>query len=140
MIEARQTALACLASGAPRRKWDELIAAQGADLDAFRAKLQQDHAAPVVLECISETDGFLHQCDARVIGEIVRDLGGGRMTKASVIQPDVGVDALAKPGRKSGAARCWPESTPSRPSKPRPRARASRPPSPFPRAHCQCHR
>ena len=100
MIEARQTALACLASGAPRRKWDELIAAQGADLAAFRAKLQQDHAAPVVLECLSETDGFLHQCDARVIGEIVRDLGGGRMTKASVIQPDVGVDALAKPGEE----------------------------------------
>ena len=100
MTEARQAALACLASGAPRRKWDELIAAQGADLDAFRSKHQLDHTAPVVVECLSEEDGFVHKCDARVIGEIVRDLGGGRMTKASVIQPEVGVDALAKPGEE----------------------------------------
>ncbi|MFM8470823.1 MAG: thymidine phosphorylase [Limisphaerales bacterium] len=100
LVHARQTALDCLRSGAPRRKWDELIAAQGADLDAFRAKLQQDHTAPVVLECRSDEDGFINHCDAKIIGEIVRDLGGGRMTKASVIQPDVGVDQLAKPGEE----------------------------------------
>lgn len=100
MPEARQTALACLQSGAPRLKWDELIVAQGADLEAFRAKLQRDHTAPVVLECRSEQDGFIHQCDARVVGELVRDLGGGRMTKDTVIQPEVGVDALAKPGEE----------------------------------------
>jgi pyrimidine-nucleoside phosphorylase len=100
LTEARQTALDCLASGAPRRKWDELLVAQGADLDAFRTKLQRDHTAPVVLDCVSDDDGFIHQCDARIIGEIVRDLGGGRMTKTSVIQPEVGVDALAKPGEE----------------------------------------
>ena len=100
MVAARQTALDCLASGAPRRKWDELIAAQGADLDAFHAKLQQDHTAPVMQECLSDEDGFITHCDARIVGEIVRDLGGGRMTKASVIQPDVGIDALAKPGEE----------------------------------------
>ena len=100
MTEARQTALDCLASGAPRRKWDELIVAQGADLDAFRTKLQRDHTAPIVLDCVSDDDGFIHECDARIIGEIVRDLGGGRMTKTSVIQPEVGVDALAKPGEE----------------------------------------
>lgn len=100
LVAARQTALDCLASGAPRRKWDELIAAQGADLDAFRAKLQQDHAAPEVVDCVATEEGFITHCDARIIGEIVRDLGGGRMTKASVIQPDVGIDALAKPGEE----------------------------------------
>lgn len=95
---ARQTVAACLASGAPRRKWDELILAQGADLDAFQAKLRQDHTAPVVRECLAAADGFIVRCDARIIGELVRDLGGGRMTKTSVIQPEVGVDALLKPG------------------------------------------
>ena len=100
LVAARRAARECLASGAPRRKWDELIAAQGADLGAFRAKLQLDHTAPVVQECRAEAEGFVAQCDARIIGEIVRDLGGGRMTKASVIQPDVGIDALAKPGEE----------------------------------------
>ena len=98
LASAREAARACLMSGAARRKWDELIAAQGADLDAFHAKLQQEHTAPVALECRASQDGFVSHCDARIVGEIVRDLGGGRMTKASVIQPDVGVDQLAKPG------------------------------------------
>lgn len=101
LTPARQTVAACLASGAPRRKWDELLIAQGADLAAFHAKLQLDHTAPVVRECRAETEGFIIQCDARVIGEIVRDLGGGRMTKASVIQPEVGIDSLLKPGEEA---------------------------------------
>ena len=40
----------------------------------------------------------MSRCDARVIGETVRDLGGGRFTKESDINYDVGVDTLAKPG------------------------------------------
>ena len=100
LVAARRAARECLASGAPRRKWDELIAAQGADLEAFRAKLQRDHTAPVVQEVAADQDGFITRLDARAVGEIVRDLGGGRMTKASVIQPEVGVDALAKPGEE----------------------------------------
>ena len=42
--------------------------------------------------------GFVSRCDARILGEVVRDLGGGRYTKESGINYDVGVDALAKPG------------------------------------------
>jgi pyrimidine-nucleoside phosphorylase len=95
---ARLQAAACLASGQPRRKWDELLAAQGADLAAFNRRLALDHAAPVVKEFTAPNDGFVTRCDARLIGEIVRDLGAGRMTKESVIHPDVGVDRLSKPG------------------------------------------
>ncbi|HEY2953252.1 MAG TPA: thymidine phosphorylase [Verrucomicrobiae bacterium] len=95
---ARAQASACLTSGQPRRKWDDLIVAQGADLAAFNRKLALDHTAPVVKEFDSPRDGFVTHCDARLIGEIVRDLGGGRMTKESVIHPDVGIDRLVKPG------------------------------------------
>ncbi|HET7624558.1 MAG TPA: thymidine phosphorylase [Verrucomicrobiae bacterium] len=95
---ARKLAENCLASGAPRRKWDEMLAAQGADLRAFRRKLARDHMAPAVLELKAASDGIVSRCDARIIGEIVRDLGGGRLTKESKINHDVGVDRLAKPG------------------------------------------
>ncbi len=95
---ARQQAAAGLASGAPRRKWDELIAAQGADLDAFRRKLALDHAAPVVKELKASQDGCVTRCDARLIGEVVRDLGGGRLNKDTIIDPHVGLDRIAKPG------------------------------------------
>ena len=88
----------CLASGRPREKWNEMLAAQGADVAAFERKLAQDHPAPVVVELKAPASGFVSRCDARIIGEVVRDLGGGRFTKESGINYDVGVDALAKLG------------------------------------------
>ena len=88
----------CLASGRPREKWNEMLAAQGADVAAFERKLAQDHTAPVVVELKAPASGFVSRCDARIIGEVVRDLGGGRFTKESGINYDVGVDALAKLG------------------------------------------
>ena len=105
---ARAQAQACLASGEPRRRWDELLAAQGADLAAFQRKLALDHTAPVVRELKAAYSGYVSRCDARLIGEVVRDLGGGRLTKDTVINPDVGVDALAKPGerREAGSTLC----------------------------------
>ena len=95
---AREQARQCLTSGGPLRKWEELIVAQGADLAAYDAKLARDHTAPCVRECRAAEAGFVTRCDARVIGELVRDLGGGRMTKDSVIYLEVGVDQLRKPG------------------------------------------
>jgi pyrimidine-nucleoside phosphorylase len=90
----------CLASGAPRKKWDEMLLAQGADLDAFNRKLALDHTAPVVLELKASAKGFVSRCNARILGEVIRDLGAGRLTKDSVINYDVGIDQLAKPGDK----------------------------------------
>jgi len=98
--EATQTAEACLASGAPRRKWDEMLAAQGADLDALRARLDHNFTAPAVTDIPAPQGGFVTRCDARIIGEVIRDLGGGRLTQDTVIQPAVGVDRLVKPGEQ----------------------------------------
>ena len=98
LAAAQKQAADCLASGAPRKKWDEMLAAQGADLAAFKEKLTLDHTAPVVLELEASDSGFVSCCDARIIGEVVRDLGGGRFFKEASINYDVGVDRLAKPG------------------------------------------
>ena len=95
---ARTFAKECLDSGAPRAKWDEMLAAQGANLKAFHRKLLPDTTAPIVLELKSRDKGFVSGCDARIIGEVVRDLGGGRFTGDSIINYDVGVDEIAKPG------------------------------------------
>jgi pyrimidine-nucleoside phosphorylase len=100
LAAAKQMAQECLDSGAPRAKWDEMIVAQGADLKAFNKKIALDHVAPVMVEMKSPKAGFISRCDARIIGEVVRDLGGGRLTKESVINYDVGIDQLMKPGEK----------------------------------------
>jgi len=97
---ARKQAADCLNSDAPRRKWDEMLVAQGADLKAFNKKLAQDSTAPVVVELKAEKPGFVSKCDARLIGEVIRDLGGGRLTQESAINYDVGVDQIAKPGER----------------------------------------
>ena len=76
---------------------------QGADLKAFNRKLALDHTAPALVEMKAPRAGFVSACNARIIGEVVRDLGGGRLTKESVINYQVGVDGLAKPGEKVGA-------------------------------------
>jgi pyrimidine-nucleoside phosphorylase len=98
LVAARKQAEDCLNSGAPRKKWDEMLVAQGTDLGAFNKKLALDHTAPVVVELKAEKPGFVSRCDARLIGEVIRDLGGGRLTKESGINYDVGIDRLAKPG------------------------------------------
>ena len=98
LAAARKQAEDCLNSGAPRKKWDEMLVAQGADLTAFNKKLALDHTAPVVVELKAEKPGFVSRCDARIIGEVIRDLGGGRLTKESGINYDVGIDRLAKLG------------------------------------------
>jgi len=103
LADALETAAGCLASGEPRKKWDEMLAAQGADLEAFARKLALDHTAPEVMELRSPASGYVTRCDARVLGEVVRDLGGGRFTKESGINYDVGVDALVKPGEAVSA-------------------------------------
>jgi len=97
---AKRTAQECLDSGAPRAKWDEMMAAQGADLKAFNKKLALDRTAPTVVEMKSPQAGFISKCGARIIGEVVRDLGGGRLTKEAAINYDVGIDRLMKPGER----------------------------------------
>lgn len=98
LVAARRQAEDCLHSGAPRKKWDAMLVAQGADLAAFNRKLAHDHTAPVVVELQANRSGFVSRCDARLMGEVIRDLGGGRLTKESTINSDVGLDQIAKPG------------------------------------------
>jgi len=103
LAAARATALECLNSGKPRRKWDELLADQGADLEGFRSKLAAGVRAPVTRELKATRPGVVSLCNARIIGEVVRDLGGGHLTKDTIINPDVGLDQIAKPGEKRSA-------------------------------------
>jgi pyrimidine-nucleoside phosphorylase len=100
LAAARKLAEECLNTGEPRQKWDEMIVAQGADLKAFNRKITLDFTAKAVVEVKSKKAGYVSKCDARIIGEVIRDLGGGRLTKDSVINFDVGVDQIAKPGER----------------------------------------
>jgi pyrimidine-nucleoside phosphorylase len=98
----------CLTSGAPLRKWEEMLAAQGADLGRFRRKLERDRNAKVVTALPATHAGRVLRCDARLVGEVVRDLGGGRLTQDATVNPDVGIDEMVQPGETvdAGAVLC----------------------------------
>lgn len=98
MVDARTRALSCLASGAPRTKWDEIIAAHGADVDAMSRKLDHPVTAPFTLDIVADRSACITAVDARRVGEIVRDLGAGRFKADDALDYDVGVDQLMKPG------------------------------------------
>ena len=94
---AKTRAASALDDGSARAKWDEMLRSQGADLDAFNAKLRAPATvATVALETLRA--GVVTKCDARTIAEVVRDLGGGRADKDSVLNLEVGINGIKKPG------------------------------------------
>ncbi len=97
---ALERARQCLVSRRPRQKWDEMLEAQGADLERFNQRLAQGHTAPVVLGLRAWKPGFISRCDARILGEAIRDMGAGRITKEATLDYEAGVDGLAKIGER----------------------------------------
>jgi pyrimidine-nucleoside phosphorylase len=95
---ARAEAAHALDSGAPRRKWDQMLLAQGADLQAFNQKLSTPSTSSTTAVLRAEHKGFVSRADAQVIGEVVRDLGAGRMTQEAAIDHSVGLDEIAAVG------------------------------------------
>ncbi|KAL1610721.1 hypothetical protein SLS60_002391 [Paraconiothyrium brasiliense] len=89
----------CLESGTPLRKWTELLEAQGADLKAYEEKLTSPIQA-FALPITATESGTISSCNARIIGEVVRDLGGGRAMKDSVLDLNVGIAEIKKPGER----------------------------------------
>ena len=104
---ARSVAIDTLRSRKPLAKWEQMLAAQGVNIDSYHKQLTHQ-LAPAIVEVRADRDGCMQLCDARVIGEVVRDLGGGRMQKDSPINPLVGVDQIVKVGEcvTRGSALC----------------------------------
>lgn len=100
LASGRSQAHACLATGAPLKKWEEMLTAQGADLEALEKKMNLITSECEVMEIRAEREGFLKACDARVIGEAMHELGAGRLTKEASIDHQVGIDALVRPGSR----------------------------------------
>lgn len=96
----RKLASDCLATREPLARWEAMLAAQGADLTAYQAKLAKGDTANVIAEVPSPKSGVVRDVDARVIGEVVRDLGGGRLMKGAKVDFEVGVDALKQIGER----------------------------------------
>jgi pyrimidine-nucleoside phosphorylase len=83
--EGRDLAEQALSNGKAAEKARQWFEAQGGDFDAFQVEVRPRALVP------SPRAGFIQRAGARQVGEAVVALGGGRHTKADVLDLHVGV-------------------------------------------------
>ncbi|MCF7733661.1 MAG: thymidine phosphorylase [Akkermansiaceae bacterium] len=86
-----------LDDGTARRKFDELVAAQGGRPEDL-GKLAEIHRAPVIREVLAPASGVVGRVDAGMIGQASVQLGAGRARAIDGVDFAVGIDQLLKSG------------------------------------------
>jgi pyrimidine-nucleoside phosphorylase len=96
-----------LDDGTARRKFDELVSAQGGN-PADLPRLAEIHRAPVIREMLSPMTGRVEKVDAGLIGQAALQLGAGRAKASDGVDFAVGLDRLVKVGESvhSGQPLC----------------------------------
>jgi pyrimidine-nucleoside phosphorylase len=86
-----------LDDGGARRKFDELVSAQGGKPKDL-PRLAEIHKAPVIREMPASTTGVVKKVDAGMIGQAALQLGAGRAKASDGVDFSVGFDQLVKVG------------------------------------------
>ncbi len=96
---ARDLVSDVIADGRAFARFRDFVASQGGD-PALVDHPDRLPAAPVVVPVPAPAAGFVHALDAREVGLVTVELGGGRQKKGDPIDPAVGVMLAAKVGSK----------------------------------------
>jgi pyrimidine-nucleoside phosphorylase len=94
---SRQELAALLDDGSARRKFDELVAAQGGD-PAQLPLLAEIHRAPIIREVPSPATGRISKVLAGLVGQAALQLGAGRARATDDVDHAVGFDQLIQAG------------------------------------------
>lgn len=87
-----------LSSGRAADVFGEMVAELGGPTDFVRQWPDRLPAAPVLMDIHPGQAGYVTAIDARVLGEVVVQLGGGRMVESDRIDPAVGLSDIAELG------------------------------------------
>ena len=98
--QAKKRVEASLASGEALVRFDRMVAALGGPLGFSENSQTHLPRAPVVREVLSPMAGFVSSIDTRALGLAVVQLGGGRTRPEDDIDLSVGLDQIARLGRK----------------------------------------
>jgi len=96
-VLAREMLARLISSGAALQKFVQFVQAQGGDAKVVEKPSLLPTAASVEA-VIAPCDGYLAGIDARALGEICVDMGGGRRKRTDKVDPSVGVVLKAKVG------------------------------------------
>ena len=91
-----------LDSGAAAERFERMVAALGGPKDFVSRAHALLPRAPVLVDAMPETHGFVVGIDVRAVGLAVVELGGGRARAADAIDPAVGLTELAPIGAEVG--------------------------------------
>ena len=89
--DARNLARENLQNGSALERFGKMIEAQGGESSVIENPNEVLPAAGSIIMVDSKTSGFIADCDALILGEIVRDLGAGRKSRTDEIDLSVGI-------------------------------------------------
>ena len=96
-ISDREQLAQWLRDGTAWLKFQQMVAAQGGDVDSLE-RMAEIHHAPCVGELRATTSGIVRRMDAGIIGQVILELGGGRARADDAIDYAVGCDEILKTG------------------------------------------
>ena len=96
--EGESAAANALDNGSALRKFEEIIQAQGGDVESIRNPLEKLPYASKSRSIKSDNDGYVTRMDASAVGEALRALGGGRLRIDDVIDHSAAVRVRKKVG------------------------------------------
>src|SRR5271165_4707414 len=91
-----------LGSGAAAERFERMVMGLGGPPDFVSRAHMALPRAPVLVDALPETHGFVVGIDVRAVGLAVGELGGGRARAADAIDPAVGLTELAPIGAEVG--------------------------------------
>lgn len=89
-----------LSSGRAAEVFGKMIAELGGPIDFVKHWADRLPAAPIMMDIHPGQPGYVTAIDTRVLGEIVVQLGGGRMVESDRIDPAVGLSDIAELGAR----------------------------------------
>ena len=105
MEEAREKAAQAVASGTAFEKLCQMVQAQGGDASYLREQ-EKFRLSPVCREVRMPESGFLTRLNAEECGLAAVELGAGRETKESAIDPGAGIVLMKNKGDYAEAGEC----------------------------------
>lgn len=100
---AREALSNAIASGAAAERFGKMIAAMGGPLGFVETPERYLPEAPVLREIPALASGYVTAIDGEALGLAVVDLGGGRQVESDLVDPAVGLSAVAALGSKISA-------------------------------------
>ena len=91
--DAKKEVIDALETGKAYKKFIELVNAQGGNINKIKI-------ADKSLDVLSSKNGYIKSIKTTKLGDLVRDLGAGRLTKNDIINPKVGMLINKKIGDK----------------------------------------